>query len=267
MTVSRVHLLPLNTTRFERATSESLDRMPELGPGIVSLRGFKFDPVNAVIPHLIAEYGLAEISDFLMDPRQALFEGILWQRLRGTPASMHRALAWVGSDGVLEENPPTRFKWWWFQVHLPEERRSSAFVSPMIAVARASKPLRSEFARVTAGYDVRAFQLNGSRLNAALLNSWSGTRRAPGEPVLSLRVHHADGVDYGPLGIGGERKFIRHATIVDGGAATEQRSSMPAGLATNMADASDPDVVPFSNAPFAATEPFGAPSPTVQSGY
>lgn len=266
--MSRTHLLPPSSSALEKAVSEATDRTDDLSPGIAALHGFKFDPIQIIVPYLIVEYGLGEIEEFIVDPSRVLREGIGWQRLRGTPAALHMALGWVGSDGLLEENPPTRFKWWWFQIHLVDEQRSPAFIKPMIALAQASKPLRSEFARVTAGYDVRAFQLNGSRLNAALLNSWSGARRAPGEPVLSLRVHHADGVDYGPeLGIGGERKFIRHATTVDGGAATEQRSSMPAGLATNMADASDPDVVPFSNAPFAATEPFGAPSPTVQSGY
>lgn len=267
--MTRRHLLPAPSTPLEKAISETLDRLPELGVGSDALHGFKFDPIAVVVPYLIAEYGLGEIDGFIDDPIRVLREGIAWQRLRGTPAALHMALDWIGADGVLEENPPQRFKWWWFQVHLPDERRSSAFVDPMIAVAKASKPLRSEFARVTAGYDVRGFRLNGSRLNAALLNSWSGVRRAPGEPVLSLRVHQNEIVEYGPtLGIvDGEWMFVGRWVKVDGAAATEQRSSMPSSLATSLADASDPAVVPFSNAPFSATEAFGSPSPTVQTGY
>ena len=92
---------------------------------------------------------------------------------------MHCGLSWIDADGTVEENPVDRFKRWWFQLHLPGEAANTNFVSPMIAIARASKPLRSEFARVTAGFDVRGFRLDARRLNGGgFLNSWSGVRRA-----------------------------------------------------------------------------------------
>jgi P2-related tail formation protein len=170
----RRDLLPRNATAAEKALSAALDRLPELSPGAQAIRGFKFNPVPAFVPFLIVEYGLGEIEDFFYagDWRRILAEGIVWQRLRGTPAAMHRGLSWIGSDGRIEENPVDRFKWWWFQLHLPGEVSNANFVSPMIAIARASKPLRSEFARVTAGLDVRGFRLNASRLNGGgFLNS------------------------------------------------------------------------------------------------
>jgi P2-related tail formation protein len=264
----RSHLLPRNATPVERAVSETIDRLPELSVGADDIRGFKYNPSDLVVPHLLVEYGLGEIEDFLDDQRDLLREGVVWQRLRGTPAALHRALLWNDSDGTLEENPITRFKWWWFQVHLPDERHSSAFVSAMIALANASKPLRSEFARVTAGFDVRGFTLNEKRMNGGgMLNSWSGVRRAEGEPVLSFRVRHrtqafADEVMQLDMK---HSQRVRHAHLIDAGAPTEQRSGFPSALATGIGDSTDPKTVPFNNAPFEEEVSFGVPSPQVQT--
>lgn len=264
------HLLPNNATAFERAMSEAMNPSPDLSPAIVTLRGFKFDPPDVIVPYLVREYGLTEIEDYLPDFRTVLAEGIIWQRLRGTPAALHRALGWIGHDGVIEETSPRRFKWWWFQVHLPDPRRSSAFVTPMIGLAKASKPLRSEFARVTAGYDKRGFILDTHKLNGgALLNSWSGVRRAAGEPVLSLRWRHAPPVFevpiYEPTVAG--RQAINHTALLSAGPATTQKSSFPQELAFTAANYSNPSGVPFSNAPFSETEIFGAPIPQIQKDY
>ena len=262
------HLLPRNATPLDRAVSEAIDRTQLLNSGADDVRGFKFDPVDHIVPHLIVEYGLGELEDYLSDPREILREGVIWQRLRGTPAALHRALLWNNSDGTLEENPITRFKWWWFQIHLPDERRSSAFVSAMIALANASKPLRSEFARVTAGYDVRGLTLNEKRMNGGgLLNSWSGVRRAEREPVLSFRVYHRNQVhadEVVDLGMTHIHK-VRHISLVDAGPPTGQRSGFPSALATQIADSTDPNMVPFNNAPFEEEATFGGTSPFVQA--
>ncbi|WP_258045403.1 phage tail protein [Mesorhizobium sp. NBSH29] len=263
--MTRTHLLPLNATPIDRAVSEAIDRSPELAMGADHVRGFKFNPSPAVIPHLIVEYGLAEIEDFVTE--EILRAGVAWQRIRGTPASIHMALRWINSDGVIEENPVTRFKWWWFQVHMPDARRSSSFVTPMITLGKASKPLRSEFARITAGYDIRALRLNAGRLNANLLNSWSGMRRAEDEPVLSFRYHHmapAPENEIYELSLAA-KKSVRHVYLTDAAAATEQKSGFPSSLGTRPFDWSDPVSVPFNNAPF-NDEPFGVPNPYVQTG-
>jgi P2-related tail formation protein len=265
----RRHLQPNNSTAYERALSETMDRSPELSPAIAALRGFKFRPPDHIVPYLVVEYALTEIEDYLPDLRTVLAEGILWQRLRGTPAALHRALGWIGHDGTLEESPPTRVKWWWFQVHLPFEVRSSEFERPMTALVKASKPLRSEFARITAGYDVRGLRLNAGRLNSNLLNSWSGVRRQAGEPVLSLRVNHRNEVTYSDFGIGiiPGASTIHHVHVVDAAAPTEQRSGFPSALATSIADASKPNSVPFNNSPFSSDDPFGVPAQIAQTGF
>jgi hypothetical protein len=268
--MTRVALLPASSTALERAVSETADRMPELSVGVEDLHGFKFDPTPVLVPYLILEYGLGEIEGYVGDAELALREGITWQRLRGTPAALHRALKWVDADGVLEENPAYRFKWWWFQVHLPDPRPDSKWVTPMIGVAKASKPLRSEFARVTAGYDKRGFILNGSRYNGgALLNSWSGIRRAVDQPVLSLRWPHLapvfDNSLYEPVMM--IRQDLSRRYKINGGAPVDQKSSFPQSFGAPIAGYSDPAVVPFDNAPFSATEAFGVPNPRIQKDY
>ncbi|MHA7881716.1 phage tail protein [Nitratireductor rhodophyticola] len=263
----RRHLQSNNATRYERALSEALDRSPELEPAIEALRGFKFNPTDALLPYVIEEYGLTEITDYLPDLRTALSEGILWQRSRGTPSAMHRALGWVGCDGEIEEMSPYRFKWWWFQVHLPDERRSTAFARPMTALARASKPARSKFVRVTAGFDKRAFVLNGSRLNGgALLNSWSGVRIDDDGPVFSLRVNHRERTDAETgIGLSGlEASFHWQRLRTNAAAGTEQRSSLSLSYSTQSADTTKN--ISFQNAPFVAL-PFGQPTPRVQVRY
>lgn len=264
----RIALLPSNATALEKAFSEALDRSPELSPGIVELRGFKFHPVDSVIPYLVAEYGLAEIAEYLPNLREVIREGIQWQRLIGTPAAIHKSLGWINHDGDIEELEPIKRKWWWFQVHLPFEVRNTNFVTPMTHLVKASKPLRSEFARVTAGWDVRAFQLNKHRLNGgAYLNDWSGKRRADGEPVLSLRASRRSLVIVPTDG----KVKVRKAQVVHLHRLTDlavpitnpvYRLAAASASRTNYQNAS---TVTFQNAPFVHRR-FGAPVPRVQTG-
>lgn len=248
--------------------SESLDRRPELLPAIEALHAFKFNPPDQIVPYLIAEYGLTEIEDFIRDPRETLREGIIWQRLIGTPAAIHRALRWINHDGDIEEFPPTQRKWWWFQVHLPFEVRNTDFVRPMTQLVKASKPLRSEFARVTAGHDVRAFRLNKHRLNGtAGLNNWSGIKRSPDEPVLSLRVSIRRVVvvpTNGAVKVLETQNLHSHRPVSVAIPISNPTFRLAAFPATRT-DYRNKSTVQFQNAPF-VSQPFGAPVPRVQTG-
>lgn len=268
--MERQHLLGDDAapTPLERALSESLDKLPSLMPGVESLRGFKFNPPDQIVPYLVAEYGLNEIADYLPDLRAVLREGVSWQRLIGTPAAVHKALRWINHDGDIEEFPAKKRKWWWFQVHLPFEVRNTDFVRPMTQLVKASKPLRSEFARITAGWDIRAFQLNKHRLNGdAFLNNWSGVRRSPDQPVLSLRVN----LKHTVIAPTGGRVVIRdtqHVTMVRkiaSGVSISQPSARLAAMAAQRVDYRNRATVAFQNASF-VNQPFGAPVPRVQTG-
>ncbi|KAB2682967.1 phage tail protein [Brucella pseudintermedia] len=269
--MERQHLLGDDAapTPLERVLSESLDKLPSLMPGVESLRGFKFNPPDQIVPYLVAEYGLNEIADYLPDLRAVLREGVSWQRLIGTPAAVHKALRWINHDGDIEEFPAKKRKWWWFQVHLPFEVRNTDFVRPMTQLVKASKPLRSEFARVTAGWDVRAFQLNKHRLNGdAFLNNWSGIRRSPGEPVLSLRVNQNVRTKFWPA------PFVRVRTITVVTSFVRatyqlplrQRISIFVASAGVLARYSDPAIQTFQNAPF-VHDRFGKPASRAHIGF
>ncbi|WP_235924381.1 phage tail protein [Brucella anthropi] len=253
---------------MERVLSESLDKLPILMPGVESLRGFKFNPPDPIIPYLIAEYGLNEIADYLPDLRAVLREGVAWQRLIGTPAAIHKALRWINHDGDIEEFPATACKWWWFQVHLPFEPTTTQFLLPTTRLVQSSKPLRSEFARLTAGWDVRAFRLNEHRLNGgAGLNTWSGTRKEPGGPVVSIRVNHRKQVVV-PTGGRVDVKDVQHIETVRSVQSiipVSQLSARFASLAAVRVEYRNRATVAFQNAPF-VHQPFGAPVPRVQTG-
>ncbi len=247
---------------------KSLDKLPILMPGVESLRGFKFNPPDPIIPYLIAEYGLNEIADYLPDLRAVLREGVAWQRLIGTPAAIHKALRWINHDGDIEEFPATARKWWWFQVHLPFEPTTTQFLLPTTRLVQSSKPLRSEFARLTAGWDVRAFRLNEHRLNGgAGLNTWSGTRKEPGDPVVSIRVNHRKQIVV-PTGGRVDVKDVQHietVRTVQSIIPVSQLSARFASLAAVRVEYRNRATVAFQNAPF-VHQPFGAPVPRVQTG-
>ena len=89
------HLLPANATPLEQALSLTTDSLSRLALPTDAIRQFKTDPSDPLLPWLIWEYGLGELLPYLPEPRQAIAEGILWQRLRGTPAAL--TMPWRGS--------------------------------------------------------------------------------------------------------------------------------------------------------------------------
>jgi P2-related tail formation protein len=94
-------LLPPNATPLERSLSVSTDLLTRLACDTEKLAGFKSDPADSLLPWLIWEYGLGELLPYLPEPRQAIAEGIRWQRLRGTPAALTTALSWIGATATV----------------------------------------------------------------------------------------------------------------------------------------------------------------------
>ena len=86
------HLLPSNATPLEQALSLATDPLTRLTLSAHAVRDFKAKPSDPLLPWLIWEYGLGELLPYLPEPRRAIAEGILWQRLRGTPAALATAL-------------------------------------------------------------------------------------------------------------------------------------------------------------------------------
>lgn len=215
------HLLPSNATAFERAASLAMDSGPRLAPGIAALRTAKRVSIpHAVLPFLIWEYGLGPVTAYLADLQDVIDKGIPWQRVRGTPDAVARALAWVGYSAEIEEAPTTRRLWHRFQLALDRVRDTEVPDLEAIEGATAlSVPVRSELFRGYHGHDVREAEWSRRAYGAARWSDSSGVRLRTGgakwsfgrtydfpsaldETTLSALGAWVDPVDLGHIGWG-----------------------------------------------------------------
>ncbi|TIR24031.1 MAG: hypothetical protein E5X34_13330 [Mesorhizobium sp.] len=174
--MDRVHLLPGNATPLERAVSESVDRLPELVPGVDELRGFKFAPVlPGILPWLVVEYGLGVISQYLPDLASVIEYGLRWQRVKGTPQGVAESLTWVHyAFATFYEAPVRRTRWHLYELELDRLRDSEDDLATIEAVVRLSGPARSEFYRAWNGYNVREHEWSYTRWGHGIWGDNSG---------------------------------------------------------------------------------------------
>lgn len=244
--MSRHDLLPPNATQFERDLSRAINPLPALGPlierqiatedgdwlaaenGQLMLREssvpFKKPggavPIirtakrtnipDSVVPWLIYEYGLGEILPYLgNDQRRALAEGVLWQRVRGTPDSVRIALGWIGVSGLIEESEGGTSRWAEYQLGLAVATSGEAVIDQVMAIARISSPVRSRLQRIYAVYDFRRFVLDDSLLSdGGMLSDHSGVRPDPDWPQISYGQVHASLVEEAATVASGHTEMI-----------------------------------------------------------
>lgn len=176
--MAKAHLLPKNSTKFERAVSETLDRMDELAPGIHEVRSFKYDtPLESVLPWLVFEYGLGPISQYLPNAATVIDYGVRWQRVKGTPQGVAEAFTWVGyAFSFLYEAPVRRTRWHLFELELDRFRDTEDHLPTLEAVGRLSQPVRSEFWRAYFEHNVREHDWSYSRWGDGIWGDVSGVR-------------------------------------------------------------------------------------------
>lgn len=199
-------LLPPQATPFEIALSETLDRSPVLLPGIEAVRDLKDAPDAAMVPFLIAEYGLEEIEEFFPVRSQAIEPGLAWRRLVGTPEAVRMALVWIGYQAAIEPQWFGRRRWNTFQFRFPTLPGNDApDLAHVAKIAEISTPLRSHFRRGVFRYDVSAIEGDKGRLDDAMLERESGHALVDGGPLWSFgrtaQIEHtyseADGIATG----------------------------------------------------------------------
>ena len=186
--MSRFDLLPPNSTQFERDVSRTVSSLQRAGGPVPVIRTAKrVDIPDSVVPWLIYEYGLGEILPYLgNDQRRAVAEGVLWQRIRGTPESIAIALGWIGLQGTIDESEGGSYRWSEFQIGLPAATQGEAIINDIVGVARISAPVRSRLQRIYAVYDFRRFVLDDSLLSdGGILSDHSGVRPRPDWPQIS----------------------------------------------------------------------------------
>ncbi|WP_353273473.1 phage tail protein [Wolbachia endosymbiont (group A) of Agelastica alni] len=174
-------LLPPNATKQEKALVEAIDY--KVGPS--SIRGFKFSLEEKILPWIIEEYGLEEILRWAKEKRRAIKEGVEFQRLRGTPASLKIALKWASIDDItiIEEPPGKHF----FELQIGiRDVPNDFFVDAVVELAKLSLPARSRLMRIfNDHYNIGRFILDESFFGS-LLSDYSGTKVEKDGPVLSF---------------------------------------------------------------------------------
>jgi P2-related tail formation protein len=186
--MSRHDLLPPNATQLERDFSRATSGLQRVGPPVPIIRTAKRVNIpDSVVPWLIYEYGLGEILPYLgNNQRRALEEGVLWQRVRGTPESVRIALGWIGVSGLIEESEGGTSRWAEYQLGLAAATSGDEVIDQVMAITRISSPVRSRLQRIYAVYDFRRFVLDDSLLSdGGMLSDHSGVRPRPDWPQIS----------------------------------------------------------------------------------
>jgi len=186
--MSRYDLLPPNATTLERDFSRSTSSLQRAGGPVPIIRTAKRVNIpDSVVPWLIYEYGLGEILPYLgNNQRQAIADGVLWQRIRGTPEAVRIALSWIGVTGLIDESEGGSARWAEYQLGLSAGTTGEQIIDDIVGVTRISSPVRSRLQRIYAVYDFRRFVLDDSLLSdGGMLSDHSGVRPRPDWPQIS----------------------------------------------------------------------------------
>lgn len=181
MSYRHADLLPSASTPFERSLAEANDPLRRLMDIFGSIPAMDEVPAPRMLPFLVWERGLGELSPYLPTLYRLLDEGKRWQWVRGTPAAIYRALGWLGYAGLLEEEPTRHRRWNRFQIGLDRVRVvEDPDLGRIEGVVSLSPPARSHFTRSYHGYDVRAAETSYQRLSGSIVGDHSGVRFAGG---------------------------------------------------------------------------------------
>ena len=191
-------LLPSNATELERDLSISMDSLERLPTAGQLIRSSKRQNIpDSVVPWLIYEYGLGELLPFLTDPRTAIADGVLWQRLRGTPESFRIALGWIGNTGTIEESEAGTIRWSQYQLGLAQAPADLSQTDSVVELSRLSSPVRSSLFRIYGGYDHRRFWLDDTLLSSgSWLADHTGVYLREDWPQLSFGREHRSSLDF-----------------------------------------------------------------------
>ncbi len=128
---------------------------------------------------------MGEILRWIRDKRKAVVEGVKFQRLRGTPASLKIALKWANIEDItiIEEPPGKHF----FELQIGiKDVPNNFFVDAVVELAKLSLPARSRLMRIfNDHYNVDRFILDESFFGN-LLSDYSGIKVEKDGPVLSF---------------------------------------------------------------------------------
>ena len=181
-------LLPTNATPWEQAMADAMPISQVALSAVGAMRRIKYvSPRPSMLPFLVWEYGLGELTPYVPNLYNLIDEGVHWQRLRGTVSAVAIGLAWIGYAAEVE--PAWTGRRWWnsFQLRfdaLPAQ--DAPDLERIEGIAALSVPKRSQLRRGVFGYDVGALQANHSRWNRSLWNFESGIAATPANTLWSF---------------------------------------------------------------------------------
>lgn len=182
-----VGLLPRNATKMELLLSEVGDPLAALADRYDDIRAADINTPPQFLPWLVWEYGLGELSPYLPNLTDLISEGLRWQRVRGTPAAIYRALGWLGYTGTVVDDQTRRKRWNRFQVRLGRVRDADLpDLSRINGVVDLSPPFRSQFFRGFRDYDIAPTEGSWTRGSGALGSNYSGVRIEAGKAKWSF---------------------------------------------------------------------------------
>lgn len=169
-------LLPQNATKWEKTTAEAIEIQPVVNSAINSMRRVKFvSPRPSMLPFLVYEYGLGELTPYVPNLYNLITEGVRWQRLRGTVSAVAIGLAWIGYTATIEEAWTGRRWWNSFQLRFPTlPVRDVPDLERIEGITTLSVPKRSQLRRGVHLYDVGPLQGEHTRLDNSMLEFESG---------------------------------------------------------------------------------------------
>lgn len=186
------NLLPSNATGWERSVADAMTVSTAVGSAINSMRRAKYvSPRSSMLPHLVYEYGLGELTPYVPNLYELIDQGVRWQRLRGTASAVAIGLAWVGYSATIEEAWAGRRWWNSFQLRfsaLPVA--DTPDLDRIEGITTLSVPLRSHLRRGVHQYDVGALEADHSVLDGAMLDFESGIAVTPKGTVWSFGRKH-----------------------------------------------------------------------------
>jgi hypothetical protein len=189
-------ILPSNQTKLEEDLLKSVNFQARgLSNAVSALPGIKYETIpNSVVPWLILEYGLSEVSKWVPDQRRAIEEGIPWSRVRGTPQSLRLALGWINfTPDAINEN---RYRPYTFEIDTGEIPQLD-LIDNIVALANLSRSERSRLTRLYHNYDLKPFTLNDPEagFNLGIFSNFSGEFDEENQVWLSFLTQTSEGFD------------------------------------------------------------------------
>ncbi len=169
-------LLPTNATPWEGALADVMPPSQVVISAIGAMRRVKHvSPRASMLPYLVWEYGLGELTPYVPNLYDLIDQGVRWQRLRGTVSAVAIGLAWIGYSATIEEEWTGRTWWNSFQLRFPVlPARDFPDLERIEGITQLSVPKRSQLRRGVHLFDVDAAQADHTRLDNAYLDFESG---------------------------------------------------------------------------------------------